>query len=120
MWKSLPIYERCDALTVSGKTELVISVVIFCRKLNISITPSTLAEGEPVQQTNNSVAGMAAAVMAPKLALLETWPHVRDALTTLGRTWESMFVFANAHDPLSTGARAAAAAESASCVVRAS
>ena len=96
----LPIYERCEALTAAGKTEQVISVLILCRKLWIAITPATLAEGEPGQQTNNSVAGMSAAIMAPKLALAEIWPHVLVALAEQGRTWESLFVFANTHDPI--------------------
>ena len=96
----LPIYERCEALTAAGKTEQVISVLILCRKLWIAITPATLAEGEPGQQTNNSVAGMSAAIMAPKLALAEIWPHVLVALAEQGRTWESLFVFTNTHDPI--------------------
>ena len=96
----LPIYERCDALGEAGKTEQVITVFILCRKLWIAITPATLAEGEPGQQTNNSVAGMSAAIMAPKLALAEIWPHVLAALDEQGRTWESLFVFTNTHDPI--------------------
>ena len=43
----LPIYERCDALGAAGKTEQIITVFILCRKLDVCITPSTLAEGEP-------------------------------------------------------------------------
>lgn len=96
----LPIYERCDALGEAGETEQVITVFILCRKIDICITPATLAEGEPGQQTNNSVAGMSAAIMAPKLALVEIWPHVLAALAEQGRTWESLFVFTNTHDPI--------------------
>jgi hypothetical protein len=76
----LPIFERCDALCEAGKTELVNTVIILCRKLSVCITPSTLAEGEPGQQLNNSVGGMSAAIVAPKLALRDMLPHVLAAL----------------------------------------
>ena len=43
---------------------------------------------------------MSAAITAPKLALLDNWPHVLAALDEQGRTWESLFVFTNIHDPI--------------------